>query len=499
MSSQKNDSAIPEIDLANYVVDQEAVNLIPASLAERYELMPLFKVGRTLTIAMSDPNNIVAIDQVRLACKMDVSIVRANPQAIKGAIAEYYGISGLVEEIVRRYPRPDDKQKNTLAVTEEAPIVKLVNAILSQSVKERASDIHIEPEAKDLRVRTRVDGVLHEELTMPLHMLAPIVSRVKVLAGMDIAESRIPQDGRFETLLEDKKIDFRVSTFPSAYGEKVVLRILDKSSISYRLPDIGFTADNLEKFRKVIHKPHGIVLVTGPTGSGKTTTLYAVLAEINNKDINITTIEDPIEYELEGITQAQVNVKAGLTFATALRAILRQDPDVVLIGEVRDLETAEIAVQSALTGHLVFSTLHTNDSVGAISRLQDMGVETYLIASSVEAVLAQRLVRKICTKCDAVIPVPQEYADKFPGVKELHKGKGCKSCRGTGYKGRLGIFELLVVDETIKKMISEKRAAEDIRAYAISKGMKTLFEDGLAKVRNGVTSLDEILRVTELE
>ncbi|MFH1826672.1 MAG: GspE/PulE family protein [bacterium] len=501
MSSENKKGDIPEIDLANYIIDAEILNLVPAAIAEKYELIPLFKVGKSLTVAMADPNNIMAVDHIKVLTSLEIAVVKSEAKAIHDAISEYYGITGVVDEVLKAY-RPQRLDKKVKAVgpkMEEAPVIKLVNAIVAQAVKEAASDIHIEPEASDARVRYRVDGLLHEEFQMPPYMLAPVVSRIKVLSGMDIAESRVPQDGRFELKMEERHVDFRVSTFPSAYGEKVVLRILDKSKMSYKLPDIGFSESNLEKFRKVVKKPHGIILVTGPTGSGKSTTLYGALAEVDCKELNVVTVEDPIEYELPGITQSQINTKAGLTFATALRALLRQDPDIILVGEIRDMETAGIAVQAALTGHLVFSTLHTNDAAGALTRLADMGIEPFLISSTVEAVLAQRLVRKICPKCRQQIEVPASLKKEIPDLTVLYKGKGCRSCKETGYKGRTGIFELLVTSDNIGKMIAEKKTAESIKEYAVQHGMRTLYNDGLEKVKAGLTTIDEVLRVTELE
>lgn len=477
MPEKKDSRSVPEVDLSSYAIDASLLALVPASLAQKHKLIPLFKVGNTLTIVMADPKNIIALDEVRAAVKMDVSVVKASLQDLEDAIAENYGISGVVETALRDY-RPPEGGIARAAAEVDAPVIKLVGEVISQAIRERASDIHIEPEEKDVRVRYRVDGLLHEELKLPPHMLAPVVSRIKVLATMNIAESRVPQDGRFEIEHEKRKVDLRVSTLPSAYGEKVVMRILDKSAMLLKLPDIGFSKENLDKFLKIIHKPHGIILVTGPTGSGKTTTLYAALSEINSKELNVITVEDPIEYELPGVTQSQVNVKAGLTFGTALRSILRQDPDVILIGEIRDLETASIAIQSALTGHLVFSTLHTNDAPGALTRLTDMGVEPFLISSSVEAILAQRLVRTICKKCNK---------------------KGCKACKNTGYRGRIGIFELLLLDENVRKMINEKASSDEIRKYAVGHGMQAMYTDGLEKVAAGITALEEVLRVTELE
>jgi len=490
---------IPEVNLSSYTIDQAALEVVPALVAEKFKLIPLFKIGKTITIAMADPKNILAIDEIRSVTNMDVSIVKSSERDIEEAISEYYGISGIIEAVVKEYSVSNQEIKPKKTVDDQSPVVKLVNVVISQAVSQKASDIHIEPESKDVRMRYRIDGVLHEETTMPSYMLNPIVSRIKILAGMDIAESRVPQDGRFEVTISGSQVDIRVSTFPSSFGEKVVLRLLDKSSMMYSLKDIGLSPEMLEKFRKAVRKPHGIVLVTGPTGCGKTTTLYSTLAEINSKELNITTVEDPIEYEIPGVTQSQVNVKAGLTFASALRSILRQDPDIILIGEIRDLETATIAIQSALTGHMVFSTLHTNDAAGALTRLLDMGVEPFLISSSVEEVLAQRLVRLICKKCKTEVEIPDEIKQRYPGLTKAYRGTGCKVCRNTGYKGRIGIFELLVIDDTIRKMISEKKDASEIKKYAVSAGMKTLFDDGIEKVKAGLTTLDEILRVTELE
>ncbi len=499
MSDTIGINEIPEIDLAGYDIDQKIVDLVPAAIAEKYKLIPLFKVGSTITIAVSDPKNILAVDEVRNATKLDISVVKASLKNIEGAITEYYGISGIIDEAIRVYGSERKETKVKAPDRDQSPIVKLVDALILQAVREKASDIHIEPEADHIRIRYRVDGVLQEENTFPSFMHGPVVSRIKVMAALDIAENRIPQDGRINISIDNKSIDLRISTFPSVYGEKVVMRILDKSSMLLSLSDLGFSEDNYKKISTAIHRPHGIVLVTGPTGSGKTTTLYACLQEINSSEINVVTVEDPIEYELDGITQSQVNVKAGLTFASALRSILRQDPDVIFIGEIRDVETAGISIQSALTGHMVLSSLHTNDSVGALARLADMGVESFLIASSVEAILAQRLVRLICPRCKKEIPVPEELKAKFPDLQVMYKGKGCKQCKGTGYKGRTCILEVLVVDDEVEKMISAKTDVGTIRRYALDHGMKTLYFDGIEKVRAGLTTYDEVVRVTELE
>ena len=489
---------VPSIDLANYRIDKKVIDLIPAYLAEKYTLIPLFQLDNKLTIAVADPTDIVALDEVRSVAKLEISVVRANAADIKEAITGFYGIAGKVESIIRDY-KPPEGGRSKLEAPTQGPLIQLVDSILSQAVNERASDIHIEPEAKAVRVRNRVDGVLHRELELPSNLLAPIISRIKVLASMNIAESRMPQDGRFEIITDGHAIDFRVSTLPSAYGEKAVLRILDKSAMVYKLPEIGFSPDNLEKFRRAVKKPHGIILVTGPTGSGKTTTLYAVLSEVDSEELNIITVEDPIEYELPGVTQSQVNTKAGMTFANVLRSILRQDPDVIMVGEIRDLETATIATQAAMTGHVVFSTLHTNDAPGAITRLIDMGVEPFLVSSSLEAVLAQRLVRRICSKCIEDIPAPPQIKERYPEVKFVKKGAGCNACNRSGYRGRVGLFELLIVNDDIRKLITDKVAASEIRQYAVKHGMKLLYDDGLEKVKEGRTTLEEVLRVTELE
>ena len=500
MVKDNSPAQTPEVDLTSYALDQQVLNLIPATLAEKYHVIPIFKVGESLTLAMANPKDIMALDAVRRHTNLDLEVVKSSLESINEAISEYYGIAAIIEEVLKEYHQPHEEKKlKTSIMPAEAPIVKLVNAVLFQAVSERASDIHVEPEATKIRIRYRVDGTLHEEAELPSFMLSPLVSRIKVLSSMDIAESRLPQDGRFEMDLEGKKVDFRVSTFPTAYGEKTVLRILDKSMMHYSLEKVGLNPQNVEIIKKLIRKPHGIFLVTGPTGSGKTTTLYGALSEMNSEELNIVTVEDPIEYELPGITQSQVNTKAGLTFASALRSILRQDPDVIFVGEIRDLETANIAIRSALTGHLVFSTLHTNDSASAITRLIDMGVEPFLLASTIEGILAQRLVRKIDPKCVAEAPVPDNFKSILPGVTSLKYGKGCKACKGTGFKGRTGVFEFLLVDDKIKKMIAEKVASDEIKKYAVSKGMKTLYDDGIEKVKAGETTIEEVLRVTELE
>ncbi len=491
--------SVPDIDLSGYSIDPEVIKLVPARLAEKHKVLPLFLVGNSLTVAVADPRNIIAIDDLRSVTKMDITIVKSAARDIEDSIAEYYGISGIVEDVVKNYSPSDADLRPRSSLQDQSPVVKLVESIILQALRQRASDIHIEPGSESLRVRFRVDGFLKEELKMPVYMTAPIVTRIKVVAGMDIAESRIPQDGRLAMEFPGANVDIRISTFPSIHGEKVVMRLLDKNKMVFKLRQIGFTDENLEKFQQQIKKPNGMVLVTGPTGSGKSTTLYAALQEIDSSEANVTTVEDPIEYELPSITQSQVNVRAGLTFASALRAILRQDPDVILIGEIRDLETANIAIQAALTGHLVFSTLHTNDSVGALARMVDMGVERFLIAASVEAIIAQRLVRVICPKCKVEAEVPHDLKRLRPDIEKVYKGAGCKNCKMTGFKGRIAIFELLTIDDNTRKMIADHTNAVAIKNYAISNGMKTIFDDGLEKIKAGITTFEEILRVTKIE
>jgi type IV pilus assembly protein PilB len=467
---------LPSVDLSTYLIDQKTLELVPASLASKYKLVPLFKIGNTLTVAIADPTNVVAIDDVRSATGLDVDLVTAAPDDIQQTITQYYGISGTVEQVLSEINKTTAKSLDAQAG--EAPVVKLVNMFILQAVMEKASDIHIEPEEKVSRVRFRVDGILHAETELPLTLHPVVVSRIKILAGMDIAETRTPQDGRFDMKIEGRSVDIRVSSFPSVMGEKIVMRLLDKASMLLKMEDLGLDDEALAKFKSIITRPYGMILVTGPTGSGKTTTLYAALNALNSLEKNIMTVEDPVEYEIPGITQSQVNVKAGLTFANALRSILRQDPNVILIGEIRDLETAHIAIQAAMTGHLVFSTLHTNDAAGALTRLIDMGVEPFLVASSVIDIIAQRLVRKLCNRC---------------------QGKGCNVCRMSGFKGRIAIYEQLLVDDKISKLISEKAAVMEIRKTAVAAGMKPLREDGLNKVSKGITTKEEVMRVTALD
>ncbi|PIU40870.1 MAG: type II secretion system protein GspE [Candidatus Omnitrophica bacterium CG07_land_8_20_14_0_80_42_15] len=499
---------IPYIDLTDYIIDQEVIKLVPETLAKKHKAVPLFKIGNALTLAMVDPQDIIAIDEIRLKAKIDsVDTVLVSERGIQKVLDSYYGVIGTVDELIKDIDKAkfETKAKGGLKdiseVAGEPPIIKLVNLMITQAVKDRASDIHIEPDDTAVRIRYRIDGILHEINVIPKHLQSAVISRIKILAKMDIAEQRKPQDGRIKLKKEDRDIDIRVSSFPTIHGENVVMRLLDKSTALLGLPELGLSKGDLKKFEKLIHQPNGIILVTGPTGSGKTTTLYGALSTINSMEKNIITIEDPVEYELPLIRQTQVNPKAGLTFAAGLRSILRQDPDVVMVGEIRDKETADISIQAALTGHLVFSTLHTNDAPSALARLLDMGVEPFLISSSVMGILGQRLVRAVCPKCKEN-HTPSDEVLKDLGLKGkmiFYRGKGCASCRGTGFAGRIGIFELLIMDEDIRKLIVAKASADEIRKIAISKGMGTLFSDGISKAKEGITTVEEVLRVTKTE
>ncbi|MBI3618245.1 MAG: Flp pilus assembly complex ATPase component TadA [Candidatus Omnitrophica bacterium] len=477
---------ITRVELSNYLIDTKVIDCIPEVLARKYQLIPVLKIGENVTCAMVDPLNIFALDEIRMKTGFTIEPAVATETEIRKALDEYYGVKGTMEEVIQGL---DEKKlgikegekielERLEGIAEEPPVVRLVNMMVMEAVRENASDIHIEPEEDSLSIRFRVDGILHEKQSPSKHFQSAIISRIKVLANLDIAERRKPQDGRFHMKMENKQIDIRVSCVPIIHGENVVMRLLDSGSVILGLDQLGFSGEMMEKYKKLLQHPHGIILVTGPTGSGKTTTLYTSLNILNTPDKNIITVEDPVEYRLAGVRQIQVNPQADLTFANGLRAILRQDPDIIMVGEIRDLETAEIAIQAALTGHLVFATLHTNDAPGAITRLLDMGLESFLISSSVVGVIAQRLVRVFCKDC---------------------KGKGCKVCLNTGYKGRRGIYELMVPDEQIRKLIADKAALDEIRQAVLKTGMKTMREDGLEKVGKGLTSREEVLRVTQEE
>ncbi|MDP2166884.1 MAG: ATPase, T2SS/T4P/T4SS family [Thermodesulfovibrionales bacterium] len=492
---------VPFMELKSARIDSALIDMVPEALARKHRVLPVeIKDGR-LVLAMADPLDIFAADEIKRLAKMPVDTAVATESEILKTLDKYY--KGEMQEAFRAveagyYAEEERAAPLAEAAAEDTPVVRLVNTTISQAVKDRASDIHIEPHADVLRVRFRIDGMLHEVMTPPKHLHAGVISRVKILSGMDIAEKRVPQDGRFPINIEGRQFDVRSSTLPTLYGEKVVMRLLEKTSGLPSLSELGLEDEMLRQYHGIISEPYGFILATGPTGCGKTTTMYSSLNNISTLEKNIITVEDPIEYNLKGINQVQVNPKAGLTFASGLRSILRQDPDIIMIGEIRDLETAAIATHAALTGHLVLSTLHTNESIGAIARLMDMGVEPFLITSSLMGVLGQRLIRKICPHCR------ESYAAEPEMLKELgiaagavlYRGGGCEECRNTGYLGREGLFELLLISEGVKRLIVEKATASNIKEEAIREGFKTLRQEGIRKALNGVTALEEVMRVT---
>ncbi|MDD5774173.1 MAG: ATPase, T2SS/T4P/T4SS family [bacterium] len=499
---------VPYMDLTDYAIDPEVIKLIPEDTARKCKLIPLFKIADTLTVAMADPLDISAIDKIYNETGKTVEVVVSGETDIMNAILQSYKISEAIAKTVDDIGAGLEIEikrtgKKGIEAIEEVPVVKAVNLMIMQAVKDKASDIHIEPNQNVLRVRYRIDGVLHEVLQLPTRLQPVIVSRIKVLAGMNIAEKRIAQDGHIEFTYEGEKIDLRVSSYPVILGEKIVIRLLRKTGVMYGIKELGFTSKEFDLFNNIIKQPYGIMLVTGPTGSGKTTTLYAALQEINTLERNIITLEDPVEYQMNILNQSQINPKAGWTFAAGLRSILRQDPDVIMVGEIRDLETAEIAIQAALTGHLVLSTLHTNDAPSTATRLIDMGVEPFLVSASLIGAIAQRLVRLICPNCKEEYK-PREDIIKglFPDKKNLpvfHRGKGCKQCSYTGYKGRLGIYEIMVPNDEIKALIVSKAAPEVITKEARKMGMLSLREEGLYLVTEGKTTIEELIRVTQDE
>ena len=498
----------PYIDLSTVEIDKETVHLISEEIARRFEVIPF---GRTeegeIMVAISDPTNIFAIDFLRNYLK-NVKIYVASKEAIIGNIEKYYSMEKTVKEAVMEMTGgvevETEEEETELSIdearslAETAPIIRLMNQIITEAIVSRASDIHIEPQKRSVRVRYRIDGVLNDAMSLPKNIQPGLVSRVKIMANLDIAERRRPQDGRINLKFRGREIDLRVSILPAIFGEKVVMRILDKEKSLIPLEKLGFSEESLTIFKSLITQPYGMILITGPTGSGKSTTLYAVLRILNSPKVNILTAEDPVEYQLDGITQLQVNPKIGLTFANALRSFLRQDPDIILVGEIRDRETAQIAMEAALTGHLVFSTLHTNDSFSAPTRLIDMGIEPYLIASALIGVTAQRLVRKICNNCKTEVK-PSRYILEQLGIEDentvFYKGKGCPICNNTGYKGRIAVQEVLKIDDNIRDMILKRASSTEIKEYAVKNGTKTLLHDALDKARKGITSLEEVLRV----
>ncbi len=490
------------INLAEVAIDPSAAALIPEALSRRHSVIPIGFDGERLVIALADPGNVLVVDDIRAITGLSVVIKVGTRSDIEDAIRRVNRLEDSVTDFSELIggDEEDDDISQIEAAVEEAPIVKLVNTLVSRAVNERASDIHIEPAERDLRVRFRIDGVLHEVMTTPKSVTGAVVSRLKIMAELDIAERRVPQDGRVSLQVRGRQIDLRVATLPTIYGEKVVLRILDKDDAILALPDLGFLPESLARFEESYTKPYGAILVTGPTGSGKTTTLYSTLNIVNREDRNIITVEDPVEYRLPGIIQVQVNRKAGLVFANALKAILRSDPDVVLIGEVRDGETARTAIEAALTGHLVLTTLHTNDAASSIGRLIDMGVEAYLVSSALDSIVAQRLARRICDRCRQPREATPEMLVKMgmdadEGPVTVYDAVGCKACSDTGYRGRVSVNEVLLVSEEIQRMAVERRPSDEIKKVAVEQGMLTLRRDGMEKVRLGMTTLEEVLRV----
>ncbi|RJR14534.1 MAG: type IV-A pilus assembly ATPase PilB [Nitrospiraceae bacterium] len=504
---------VPAVNLPTQDIEPSIIKFIPYEVANKYQIFPISKNGASLKLAMTDPSNVFAIDDVKFMTGYDVQPMVASESAIKEAISKFYEQSDLQgaikgidldnENLDLIQESDDDVDMNDLKnAVDEAPVVKLVNLILSEAITRGASDIHLEPYEKTFRIRYRIDGTLYDIMQPPIRLKAALASRLKIMAELDIAERRLPQDGRIKLKVKDRAVDLRVSTLPTLFGEKIVMRILDKSNLNLDLTKLGFEEKALKDFDEAIHSPFGMVLVTGPTGSGKTTTLYSAMSTINKVDVNIMTAEDPVEYNLLGINQVYVREDIGLTFASALRSFLRQDPDIVMVGEIRDFETAEIAVKAALTGHLVLSTLHTNDAPSTISRLLNMGVEPFLVSASVVLILAQRLCRKICEQCKEEEKVPvsslvdigflQEEADAI----KIMKGKGCQACGGTGYKGRIALYEVMPVKEDLKEMIVKGATATELKRAAIKSGMKSLRMSGLTKIREGVTSIEEVLKVS---
>ena len=475
---------VPRIELKNFVIDPKLIDLVPESLARKYQLIPILKIVNTLTCAMVDLFDITALDEIVLKTGLSIEPVLATEAEIGKALDKYYcgkeDLSAAINDLESKKedvrPLSDLESSRLKEMGEEAPVVKLVNTIIAQAVKEGSSDIHIEPEEDALKIRFRIDGILHEKKSAPKQSHPALISRLKILGGLNIAEHRKPQDGRFQMKIENREIDIRVACVPTIYGENIVLRLLDATNILLGLKEIGLGEQTLERYQEVLNKTNGIILVTGPTGSGKTTTLYASLNSIKSPQKGIVTIEDPVEYHLPGIRQIQVDPQVNLTFAQGLRAILRQDPNVIMVGEIRDLETAEVSIQAALTGHLVLATLHTNNAAGAVTRLLDLGVEPFLLSSSINAVIAQRLIRIFCLGC---------------------KGKGCEACLNTGYKGRTAIYEVMVMNEKIRALTMKRSSMDEIQREAVSGGMRTLRYDGLAKVGEGITSQQEVFRVTQ--
>jgi type IV pilus assembly protein PilB len=503
---------VPTVNLEEYEIDPEILKLVQKEPCERHKVVPVSRTGNSLIVAMADPTNLNAIDDLKFLTGYNIEPVIASETAIHNAIEKYYNAGPSYDEVMAGFDEKEidfadgEDDVNLMELekaSEDAPVVRLVNMMLLNAIKKGASDIHIEPYEKKLRVRYRIDGVLAEEMTPPLKLKNAIISRIKIMASLDIAERRLPQDGRIKLKLgKGREMDFRVSALPTIWGEKVVMRLLDKSNLQLDMTKLGFDQAPLDDFQWAINQPWGMVLVTGPTGSGKTTTLYSALSELNKVAHNICTAEDPVEYNLHGINQVQMHDEIGLNFAMALRAFLRQDPDIIMVGEVRDFETAEIAVKAALTGHMVLSTLHTNDAPATISRLLNMGVEPFLITASVNLVLAQRLARKICVDCKQVIKYEKKvledcgFSAEQINTAKLMKGAGCRTCNGSGYKGRVALYEVMRFSDTLKEMVLQGASTAELKLGAIKNGMMTLRMSGIKKISDGVTTPEEVMRVT---
>ena len=514
MSFLSKQYGIPAVNLQAMDIDPGVCKLIPGDVVQKYQILPINRTGATITIAMVDPSNVFALDDVKFMTGYNVEPVVASEAAIKAAINKYYDSAEAIQDVMATLKEGDENVDVVMEEEEEvnlgelkqavedAPVVKLVNLILTDAISKGASDIHIEPYEKNFRVRYRIDGVLYETMQPPMRLRAALTSRIKIMSELDISERRLPQDGRIKLKLKGKEVDLRVSTLPTLFGEKIVMRILDKGNLQLDLVKLGFEEKAGADFLKAINSPYGMCLVTGPTGSGKSTTLYSALSNVNKVDVNIMTAEDPVEYNLMGINQVQMKDEIGLNFAATLRSFLRQDPDIIMVGEIRDYETAEIAVKAALTGHLVLSTLHTNDAPSTVNRLLNMGIEPFLVSSSCLLILAQRLARKVCQNCKEPEKVPpQALVDVGFGPDEAaglvcYKGRGCDICGGTGYKGRVALYEVMPISDRIKELILEGASAAELKRQMVTDGCKTLRMSGLSKIKAGTTSLEEVLRVT---
>lgn len=490
---------IPHVTLFKFNIEKAITQIIPESMAKRYQAIPIQKKGNKLVVAMADPLDYYAIEELRMSTGFVIEPAISSKDELQRAIAKHYGMQDTMSEMLSNLSSQEEIRETEIT-DEDSPVVRLVNQMIQQAVQLRASDIHVDPNESQVVIRYRIDGVLRNERTVPKQMQGFITARLKIMARLNIAERRLPQDGRMKMTVDFKQIDIRVSSLPTIHGEKIVLRILDLSNSIKPIDQLGFTPHNQRLFQQMIEQPYGILLITGPTGSGKTTTLYSALDHLNEETANIITVEDPVEYQLEGINQVQVNSTIGLSFSAGLRSILRQDPNIVMVGEIRDGETAEIAIRASLTGHLVLSTIHTNDSVSTVTRFRDMGVASYLIASSLVGVVAQRLVRKICSECSIAYEASEQerlfLASRGVEATTLHRGKGCGNCNKTGYRGRIAIHEVMIVTDTLRLLISQDSSIQDMRKLAEQEGLIQLLDDGIDKVRRGVTTLQEVLRET---